>query len=75
MKTFYKKIGTGATTLFVAGIASAQTVAPDLNSILSGLAANIVNGMGVTIDKIGPVLALAFGLGYAWRWIKKGSKG
>jgi phage-related minor tail protein len=56
-----------------AGAASAQTATPTLDSILDTFIASIISGIGTTFGKIGPLLALVFGVAFAWRWVKKGA--
>jgi hypothetical protein len=67
------KVAVGLMTLLVAGHAAAQG-APTLDTVLDTFVASIITGVGTTFAKIGPLLALVFGIAFAWRWVKKGSK-
>ena len=69
----YQRAVVGVGLLFSAGFASAQA-APTLETVLDTFVASIIAGVGTTFAKVGPLLALVFGVAFAWRWIKKGSK-
>jgi hypothetical protein len=56
------------------GLASAQVAAaPTLDSVLDTFMTQIISGLGTTFAKVGPLLALVFGVSFAWKWVKKGS--
>lgn len=54
--------------------ASAKADPTTLDTVLDTFVASIITGIGTTFAKVGPLLALVFGVAFAWRWIKKGSK-
>lgn len=56
-----------------ASAAKAETTT-SLDTVLDTFVASIITGVGTTFAKVGPLLALVFGVAFAWRWIKKGSK-
>ncbi len=64
------------TTALVAATAASAQTAPtvDVSSVVGALVTSITTGVQQTFTQIGPLLALVFGVGFAWRWIKKGSK-
>ncbi len=56
------------------GLSFAQAATPPtLDSVLDTFTGSIMTGVGTTFAKIGPLLALVWGVALAWRWIKKGS--
>lgn len=62
-----------ASATLIPFVAHAQT-APDLGVVLDAFLASIIAGASLTFAKIGPLLALAWGVALAWRWVQKSSR-
>ncbi|KOC20381.1 hypothetical protein GL58_12905 [Comamonas testosteroni] len=63
---------TVAVMLAAAGPAMAQSEST-LDTVLDTFISAIISGIGTTFAKIGPLLALVFGVAFAWRWVRKGA--
>lgn len=66
------KIAAGSLMVLASAAARADTV--DVGTVLDTLIGGIMTGIGTTFAKVTPLMALVFGVAFAWRWVKKGSK-
>jgi hypothetical protein len=63
-----------ATAALAATSAMAQTAPTvDVSAVVGSLVTAITQGVSQTFTQIGPLLALVFGVAFAWKWIKKGA--
>ncbi|GAB3258124.1 hypothetical protein [Chitinimonas naiadis] len=58
----------------LAGVAAHADTADPLGAAIDALISGVMTGVGTTFAKIVPLLVLVFGMGFAWRWVKKGAK-
>lgn len=60
--------------LAMSGAAMAQeagTTNAGLKAVLGKMMLAMADGVGTIFEEIVPILVLTFGIGYAWKWIKK----
>jgi hypothetical protein len=74
-KAKQQKIATAIVLATLSSIAAAQTApaGPSLDSVLDTFMTSILLGISTTFGKVGPILALVYGVVFAWRWAKKAS--